>query len=119
MTVIVGELNLERWCLRNSYNHSILIASIRHEVSYNSLQQKELEQQTHNGEPLNGTIGLKVHIKRELRILRKPHRERRSAVFYNYIMYLQEHVFDNGIEIDPIMFYKPWKVRLLFNGLMP
>lgn len=51
----MGELNLERWYLSNKYNHSIFIASIRHEVSYNSLQYKELEQQTHNGELLNGT----------------------------------------------------------------
>jgi len=43
-------------------------------------------------------------------VLRRPERQRRLAIFYDYVVYLQELDFDLGIDEDPVSFSQAMKI---------
>ena len=51
--------------------------------------------------------------------LRKSQRERRPAIYDDYVVYLQESDYDIRTSNDPVHFHKPLAVVILINGLMP
>ena len=61
------------------------------------------------------------HVVEELQevALRRSKRERKSAIFYDYMVYLHEYFFDIGTSKDPLSLSQDIKVLILLKGWMP
>jgi len=76
--------------------------------THNNKEEQQINDLEVNNEPI-------VEQPQEM-VLRRSHRDRKSTISNDYVVYLQESENDLSIDNDPIFFQKPLKIIIMISG---